>query len=174
MTDSAQPAASETRAPAGFEIRPLVPADKAWVRGVLNRYWASPRQVTRGKLRHADELPGFAAFRGEEAVGLITYEIVGDECEIITHNSLADDGGIGSCLLADLRTHARAQGCRRLWLVTSNDNTLAMKFYQRRDFDMIAVHRDAIADNRKLKPEMPEVGMFGIRVKHEIEMEYSL
>jgi len=171
MTDQAS---RTTETPTGFEIRPLTPADKPWVQRVLNRYWASTRQVTRGKLHQADELPGFAAIRGDEEVGLITYEIVGDECEIITHNSLGGEGGIGSCLLAEVRSLARAEGCRRLWLVTSNDNTLAMKFYQRRDFDMTALHRNAISDSRSLKPEVPEVGMFGIRVKHEIEMEYRL
>lgn len=174
MTEPVQQTATNPPTDVGFEIRPLIPEDKPWVQRTLNRYWASTTQVTRGRLHHADELPGFAAFRGEEEVGLITYDIVGDECEIVTHNSMGDEGGIGSCLLAEVRTLARTRGCRRLWLVTSNDNTLAMKFYQRRDFDMIALHRDSITDNRRLKPEMPEVGMFGIRVKHEIEMEYPL
>ena len=107
-------------------------------------------------------------------MGLITYDIVDDECEIVTHNSMDGEGGIGSCLLAEVRTLARAEDCRRLWLVTTNDNTQAMRFYQRRDFDMVAVHRNAIEENRRLKPEMPMVGMDGIRVKHEIEMEYIL
>lgn len=157
-----------------FLIRPLHEDDHAWVQGVLMRYWASTTQVTRGRLHHADRLPGFAAFRGEEEVGLITYNIDGDECEIVTHNSMDGEGGIGSCLLAEVRTLARAEGCRRLWLVTTNDNTPAMKFYQRREFDMVALHRNAIEEYRSMKTEIPSEGLDGIRIRHEIEMEYLL
>ncbi|MEL6740955.1 MAG: GNAT family N-acetyltransferase [Planctomycetota bacterium] len=157
-----------------FEIRPLTADDKPWVQRVLKRYWATTTQATRGHLHHADELPGFAAWRGEEELGLITYSIVGDACEIVTHNSLADDGGIGSCLLAEVRKAAREAGCRRLWLVTTNDNTPAIRFYQRREFDLLAVHRDAMVEARKLKPEIPELGLDSIRIRHEVELEYLL
>ncbi|MFG0305907.1 MAG: GNAT family N-acetyltransferase [Phycisphaerales bacterium JB040] len=155
-------------------VRPLREDDHSWVQGVLLRYWASTTQVSRGRLHHADRLPGFAAFRGDEEVGLITYHIEGDECEIVTHNSMDGEGGIGSCLLAEVRTLARSEECRRLWLVTTNDNTPAMRFYQRREFEMVALHRDAIQGYRTLKPEIPSVGLDGIRIKHEIEMEYLL
>ena len=157
-----------------FEISPLTPADKPWVTRVLKQYWATTMQVSRGQLHKADELPGFAARKDGQEVGLITYNIDGDSCEIVTHNSYAGHGGVGSCLLTAVRHVAREHGCRRLWLVTTNDNTPSMRFYQRRDFDMVALHRNAITDARKLKPEMPEVGLDGIRVRHEIEMEYVL
>jgi N-acetylglutamate synthase-like GNAT family acetyltransferase len=157
-----------------FTVRELTPEDKPWVQGVLRRYWASMTQVTRGRKIQADELPGFAAMRDGEEVGLLTYVIRGDECEIVTHNSLAGHGGIGSCLLAAVRAKAREAGCRRLWLVTTNDNTPSLRFYQRRDFDLVAIHRNAVKDARKLKPEIPDVGMDGIAIRHEIEMEYLL
>lgn len=158
----------------GFVVRELTPADRAWVQDVLRRYWASMIQVTRGRRIQADELPGFAAMRDGEEVGLITYEIRGDACEIVTHNSLAGHGGIGSCLLVAVRAKAREAGCKRLWLVTTNDNTPALRFYQRRDFDIVAVHRNAVRDARRLKPEIPDAGLDGIPIRHEIEMEYML
>ncbi|GJM19195.1 MAG: N-acetyltransferase [Phycisphaeraceae bacterium] len=157
-----------------FVIRPLVESDKGWVREALKRYWASMRQVTKGRLHQADELPGFAAMRDGEPVGLLTYEIRDNQCEIITHNSLAGHGGIGSCLLAEVRKLAREKGCSRLWCITTNDNMPALRFYQRREFDLVALHRGAIAEGRKLKPEIPEVGMDGIRIRHEVELEYKL
>jgi N-acetylglutamate synthase-like GNAT family acetyltransferase len=157
-----------------FVVRELTPEDRPWVQGVLRRYWASLVQVTRGRKIQADELPGFAAMRDGEEVGLITYEIVGDQCEVVTHNSLAGHGGIGSCLLAAVRAKAREAGCRRMWLVTTNDNTPALRFYQRRDFDLVAVHRNAVQEARKLKPEIPDIGLDGIPIRHEIEMEYRL
>lgn len=157
-----------------FTVRELTPEDKPWVQGVLRRYWASLVQVSRGRLMQADELPGFVALRDGEEVGLLTYDIRGTDCEVVTHNSLAGHGGIGSCLLAAVRAKARESGCRRLWLVTTNDNTPALRFYQRRDFDLVAVHRNAVNEARRLKPQIPDVGLDGIRIRHEIEMEYVL
>ncbi len=157
-----------------FEVRPLTSEDRTWVQRVLRQYWASTTQVARGRVFQADELPGFGAWRGSEPVGVITYDIHGAECEIVTHNAMAGHGGIGSCLLAELRTLARERACSRLWLVTTNDNVPAMRFYQRRGFDFVAIHRDAIAQARRLKPEIPDTGMDGVPIRHEIEMEQKL
>lgn len=157
-----------------FEIRDLTPEDKPWVDRLLHQFWASTEQVSRGRKFQADELPGIVAVRDGSEVGLLTYNIEGDECEIVTHNSLAGHGGIGSCLLNGVRAKARELGCKRLWLTTTNDNTPAMRFYQRRDFDLVGLHRHAIADARSLKPEIPDVGLDGIPIRHEIEMEYIL
>ncbi len=157
-----------------FEIRDLTPEDKPWVQRVLRQYWASTEQVTKGRKFNADELPGIVAVRDGAEVGLLTYHIDGDNCEIVTHNSMAGHGGIGSCLLTGVRNKAREQGCKRLWLVTTNDNTPAMRFYQRRDFDIVEFHRNAVTESRALKPTIPDVGLDGIPIRHEIEMEYML
>ena len=168
MTESA--ASTDT----GFEIRDLTHEDKPWVQRVLQQYWATTTQVSKGRRIQADELPGIAAIRDGEEVGLLTYQIENGECEIVTHNSLAGHGGIGSCLLAAVRTKAREAGCSRLWCVTTNDNTPALRFYQRRDFDLIELHRGAIGEARRLKPEIPDTGIDGIKIRHELELEYIL
>lgn len=157
-----------------FDIRDLSPEDKPWVQRVLIQYWGSTVQLTRGHRFQADELPGVVAVRDGSEVGLLTYNIDGDACEIITHNSMAGHGGIGSCLLDAVRAKARELGCKKLWLITTNDNTPAVRFYQRRGFEMVALHRDAVTNARKLKPEIPNVGFDGIPIRHEIEMEYML
>ncbi len=157
-----------------FEVRPLTSEDRPWVQKVLLQYWASTKQVAKGRVFQADELPGFAAWRGDEPVGVITYDIRDNECQIITHNALAGHGGIGSCLLAEVRTLARERGCSRIWLITTNDNVQAMRFYQRRGFEFVAVHRNAIAESRRLKSEIPDTGMDGVPIRHEIEMEQTL
>jgi ribosomal protein S18 acetylase RimI-like enzyme len=165
---------SAVPAGADFTIRRTGDQDRAWMRRLLHQYWASDKILSRGRVHDVVHADGFAAFQNDEPVGLITYRVEGDSCEILTHNSMADSGGIGSCLLAATRTEARNRGCRRLWLVTTNDNTPALRFYQRRDFDICAFHRDAITEGRRLKPEIPDEGLFGIRVRHEIELEYLL
>lgn len=157
-----------------FEIRDLTAEDKHWATRVLRQYWASTEQVTKGRVLQADELPGIVAVRDGAEVGLLTYNIDGDACEIVTHNSMAGHGGIGSCLLTGVRNKARELGCTKLWLVTTNDNTPAMRFYQRRDFDIVGFHRDAVTEGRNLKASIPDVGLDGIPIRHEIEMEYVL
>lgn len=159
---------------ATFDVRRTRPEDSGWIRQVMLRYWASERVMTRGRVHEVMRLPGFAAVRDDEPIGLLTYEIVGGACEIVTHNSMAGSGGVGSCLLAAVRAEARENGCTRMWLVTTNDNTTALRFYQRRDFDITALYRDAIIQYRTMKPEMPDTGLDGIPIRHEIELSYSL
>ena len=65
-------------------------------------------------------------------------------------------------------------GCDRVWLITTNDNVHAMRFYQLKGFDMVAFHEDAVNKAREKKPEIPKIGHFGIEVEHEIEFEYPL
>lgn len=159
---------------ANFDVRPIGASDRDWVRRVLTQYWASPQIYSKGRLTNAVELPGFAAIRDDTPVGLITYRIEEKDCEIVTHNSLAGCGGIGSCLLAAVRHEARERGCTRLWLMTTNDNTPALRFYQRRDFDLVGIHRDVMHQARRLKPHIPDRGLDDIPIRHEIELEYRL
>jgi hypothetical protein len=67
---------------------------------------------------------------------------------------------------------ARRQGCAPLWVITTNDNVHALRFYQRRGFCMVRVHRGAVDRGRaRLKPEIPRVGAYGIPKRDEIELE---
>jgi hypothetical protein len=67
---------------------------------------------------------------------------------------------------------AARHGCARLWVITTNDNVDALRFYQRRGFRLAAVHRGAVDDSRsRLKPEIPVTGAYGIPLRDEIELE---
>ena len=108
---------------------------------------------------------------GGRPSGLVTYRIDGDECEIITLNSLIEGIGIGSALLEAVGKAAEASGCKRFWLITTNDNTKAIRFYQKRGMTLAALYRNAIEHSRKLKPEIPMAGLDGIPIRDEIELE---
>ena len=69
---------------------------------------------------------------------------------------------------------ARAGQCTRLWLITTNDNLRALRFYQRRGFRLAALHRDALETSRRLKPSISEIGFHGIPLRDELELERSL
>jgi GNAT superfamily N-acetyltransferase len=158
----------------GFRIRVLRTEDGSWVRTLLTQRWYSPRIVTRGRVHQADQLPGFIAEDASGLLGLTTYRLEAGQCEVVTLDSLAGRRGIGTALLAAVQAAARAAGCRRLWLITTNDNLQALRFYQRRGLVLAALHRDALRESRKLKPEIGAIGADGIPLRDEIELELRL
>ncbi len=116
---------------APFQIRPLRDDDRSWVAELLGHEWGATRIVTRGRIFHADRLPGFVALRDGQPCGLVTYRLEDEDCEIISLNSLVEGIGVGSALIAAVREAAVAAGWRRLWLITTNDNTHALRLGQR-------------------------------------------
>lgn len=110
----------------------------------------------------------------DERVGLALYRIEGKECEIVAPDSLREGRGIGTALVEAVADAARSAGCRRLWLITTNDNTRALRFYQRRGLHLIALHRDAVTAARQLKPTIPLFGNDDIRIRDELELELPL
>jgi ribosomal protein S18 acetylase RimI-like enzyme len=157
-----------------FQIKPKNREDKDWVANLLAEWWAGPIIVTRGKIHQASELPGFIAVQKEKPVGLITYRIDGKSCEIVTMNSLVEGIGIGAALIDAAKSAAVTAGCKRLWLITTNDNTAALRFWQKRGFSLLAIHRNAVEQSRRLKPEIPSTGNDGIPIRDEIELEMIL
>ena len=157
-----------------FQIRRLDRNDKAWVTPLLTEHWGSARTVSRGRIYQADELPGFIAMQKDKPAGLITYNIDRKECEITTMNSVVEGKGIGSALIDAVKSVATKAGCKRLWLITTNDNTNALHFFQKRGFRLVAVYRNAIEKSRRLKPEIPLTGNDGIPIRDEIELEMIL
>jgi N-acetylglutamate synthase-like GNAT family acetyltransferase len=120
------------------------------------------------------ELPGFRVERGGEMVGLLTYRIDGDACEIVTLDATIEQRGIGTALIDATCAAAVEAGCKRLWLITTNDNLDALRFYQRRGFRIVAVQPNAVDESRRLKPSIPEVGAYGIPLRDELELERIL
>ena len=154
-----------------FQIRPINKEDAVWILNLCNERWAGPNQVSRGRVHYVDKHPGFITEQDDKPVGLITYNIDGDQCEITLLNSLVEGKGIGSALVNAVKDIAKEAGCKRLWLITTNDNTAALRFWQKRGFSLVAVHRNALIKSRELKPEIPLVGNDGIPLLDEIELE---
>ncbi len=156
-------------------IRPIAPDDHEDIVEFLSYHWGSTRIVSRGRLHDASRLPGFIApSMSGDLNGLITLHIDEGGCEIVTMNSVYRGRGIGTHLMACAEIYAREHGRRRLWLVTTNDNTDAFVFYQRRGFRMRTIYRDAILEARRLKPSIPEIGEHGIPILDELEFEKML
>ena len=117
---------------------------------------------------------GIAAMENDEIAGLITFRISDGICEIMSLDSLQEGQGIGTTLLEQVIAIARAEGCLKVSVITTNDNINAIRFYQKRGFDLVKLHRDSIKQARALKPEIPLAGQNGIPIKHEFEFELFL
>lgn len=59
----------------------------------------------------------------------------------------------------------------KIKVIATNDNIDAIKFYQKRGFDMIKIYHNAIGESRKLKPTIPLIDNYGIPIMHEIEFQ---
>jgi GNAT superfamily N-acetyltransferase len=157
-----------------FEIIALGSDNRHWVDEFIANRWSAQTIVVHGKEYHPAELPGFSACIDKTPIGLVTYIIKGDECEVISLDSLRPRLGIGYALLDAVLAIAWQAGCRRIFLTTTNDNTSAMRFYQRYGFFFSAIRRDAVAESRKVKPSIPMTGQDDIPIRDEIEMELWL
>jgi N-acetylglutamate synthase-like GNAT family acetyltransferase len=159
---------------ADIYIRSMVASDRDWVAKLIRELWGDSLVVGHGAVYYPHELPGFVAFQDGEVAGLLTYCVDGESCEIVTINSLRPASGIGTALIDAVRVAARQVGCKRLWLITTNDNLNALRFYQKRGFVLAALHRNAVEQSRKLKPAIPLIGEDGIPLRDELELEMPL
>lgn len=138
-----------------IDVRPIRAADRPWVERAVRAEWGSDRSVSRGRLtERSSALPGFLAQRGSERLGVVLLREDGDELEVVILLALVRGAGVGSALLRAAEEEAVRRRSRRLWLITTNDNLDAIRFYQRRGWDLVALHRDALAESRRLKPEI--------------------
>lgn len=158
-----------------FLIRKLEKRDRPWAADYIGRYWGSSSQIiSRRKLYSVDSLDGYVAVKDNEYVGLITVIIENGECQILTLNADIENIGIGTALLMRAVEYATFHKCKRIWLITTNDNTPALRFYQTRGFVLKAIYCNEMNYSRKIKPEIPLYGIDSIPIRDEIELERRL
>jgi len=161
--------------PAGaVEVVRFGPEHHEWAAELIRRHFGSERMVSRGRLYDTLSLPGLVALIDGQPAGVALYNVEDGSCELVTLASSLEGRGAATALLEALKKEAATLGCRRLWLITTNDNTPAMRFYQRRGFRLAAVHPGAVEASREIKPEIPRLGRDGIEIRDEVEFEIDL
>jgi ribosomal protein S18 acetylase RimI-like enzyme len=157
-----------------WSTRELVDTDRSWLCAQF-RSWGDEFIVTRGRKAYPEQVSGFIAERPDgEKVGLVTYEVIDGACEIVTLNAFDRYQGIGTALVECVCDVASSRGVGRVWLITTNDNVDALRFYQRSEFSLVAVHVNAIDEWRRLKPTIRRIGLHGIPLRDELELERRL
>lgn len=136
--------------------------------------WGKDFIISGEEKLYGKDLPGFVVVENDKIIGLLTYNLKNNECEIVTLNSLKPNSGLGTALIDSMINKAKEIGITRLWLMTTNDNTDAMRFYQKRGFIVKGINVNAIQKSRNLGQPIPEIGNHGIPIRDEIILEYTL
>ena len=136
--------------------------------------WVSPLVVTRGQAYDTWHCPGLIAVDEGKLIGYLLYLPKSEEWEILVLHALEKNRGIGTALIDALSEKVKKTGGKKLSVVTTNDNIPAIRFYQRRGFSLGEVGFNALEETRKIKPNVPEIGLEGIRLSHELVFFRSL
>jgi len=157
-----------------FIPRRLLSDDLPRLRQFWIEQWSGEFIVVHGVIYRPKQVDGFVVEEDGKWIGLGTFVIHGDECEVTSLDSLREGQGIGSTLLETIQKEAQTRNCKRLFLITTNDNLNALRFYQKRGFEIVCIYRGAINESRKLKPSISLIGMNDIPLRDEIELELNL
>jgi len=150
---------------------PIVEDERQWLADLWHSEWGGDTMVSRGHVYRLADLQALVAKAVGELVGAATYRF--DDaggCELMSINAVSQGGGVGTRFLNAVEDEARRAGCQRVWLITSNDNLDALRFYQRRGYRITAIYPGAIDEARRIKPTIPIVGDHGIEIHDEIEL----
>lgn len=157
-----------------MDVQRITETYRPLVNAFLRERWFSTVMVVRGRALDLSRSDGFLLAQDGRVSGLITFRIAGKTCEITSLDSLFENRGAATALVEAAAAEASARGCRRIIAVTTNDNARAIRFYQKRGFDLRRLHRNSLARARKIKPEIPLNGLDGIPLKHELEFERGI
>jgi GNAT superfamily N-acetyltransferase len=147
--------------------------DRRYLRRLWLREWGGVVMLSGGRRYQVDELPALIAWRDGRRAGALVYRVTRGSLEIVSMNAHPRRRGIGSALMTALLEEARARRARRIWLVTSNDNLDAARFYQARGFRLVAVRLGAVDRARRDKPSIPIVGHYGLPIHDEWVFQYD-
>nr|DAF88950.1 MAG TPA: acetyltransferase domain containing protein [Siphoviridae sp. ctSA812] len=157
-----------------MELQKINQDNRERINQFIIHQWFTMQMVVHGESINLGEADGWYACDNNEIIGLVTYHIAGNEMEILSLDSLIENKGTGTALLHQALLDAKNAGLTRVRLITTNDNLHALRYYQKRGFDIIGFNYNALDEARKIKPEIPLTGMDGIPLKHEIELELLL
>ncbi len=119
-------------------------------------HWGSTKMVISSGAYDCSELDGFAALNEEgDIIGLVTYIIRDNECEIISLDSILEGKGIGTSLINEVENVAVKNNCKLIKVITTNDNLLALRFYQKRGFVLWRIINNAVEKAREINQRYP-------------------
>ncbi|MFG1610975.1 GNAT family N-acetyltransferase [Actinoplanes sp. NPDC049265] len=155
----------------GVVVRAAAAEDMAFVEEALGGVMGATDVVAHGELIRLTDTDVVVAWLDGVRAGVLSYWADGDGgWEIVTLVATRPGVGAGGALIDWVIGKASEHGVRRVWLITTNDNTHALRFYQRRGFDLVRIDHGAVDRSRIVKPSIP-LENDGIPIRHELELE---
>jgi ribosomal protein S18 acetylase RimI-like enzyme len=151
-------------------VRPSTLDDHHTIRTLARYFWDDTEMDCFGSTYDMLKLPSLLLCDGGRVVGCLTYseDVEDDAITLVMVNVYPGYNGYGGgrALIRAAEAAARERGLGRLRVATSNDNLLALYFYQRLGFRIIGVKVNAIHGDIQ--------GFAGIPVRDEIQLERLL
>ena len=163
MNDSSRPA---------YEIRPM--SDRKQLVDLLRLRWPDSTLIICGQFVQPEDVEGIGYYANGRLHGIATWRPYGKVMHIVAVNAFTEVRGVGVALVDAMIAHGRANGMALLRATITNDNTVALRFYQRRGFHLSALHRGLFDAMRAMKPASPVTGLDGIPMRDELELELEL
>jgi ribosomal protein S18 acetylase RimI-like enzyme len=157
-----------------IRVREVGDGDRCAVDCLHRELWHADVVLAQGRLDRPADFPGLIAERDGEPVGVLAFDVREGDCYVVAIGTKEPGTGVGSALLEALVEHGRRSQWSKIWLITTNDNLDALRFYQGKGFRLSRLHPGAIERYRHLKPNLPEIGSYGIPMRDEIELEMAL
>ena len=157
-----------------MEYKKLKEVNREEVNKFIKKNWYSTDMFVGGDIIDMTTIDGIVVYEEGKIVALETYRIKDKECEIISLDSLKEGQGIGTELINRVIQIAKDNLCKRVKVITTNDNIHAIEFYQKRGFDMFKLYHNAVNRARQMKPSIPLLGDNNIFINHEIEFQFLI
>ena len=151
-----------------MHIERVTKKTEEWLVQLWDREWGGRTMISRGTAYRLDQLKARIAIIDGNPVGLVTWHMKESEAEIISLNALIERQGIGTALLQAAEENILAARKQKVVLVTSNDNLLALAFYQKRGYHLTEVLVGSIDAAREKKPGIPAIANNGIGIHDEL------
>ncbi|WP_283679834.1 GNAT family N-acetyltransferase [Lentilactobacillus sp. Marseille-Q4993] len=149
------------------EVRPLIT-------DLFGSLWGSEEMVVSTGVYNINTLEGFVAHKGEDIVGIITYDVRDDIIEVVSLNSFEKEEGIGTSLMNEVKKIASKLKINTIQTITTNDNTDAQTFYEYLGFKKIKILREAVDNARSIKPSIPVLADNGVEIHDEILYQMTI
>ena len=160
-----------------LDVRDFQASDHDWARALIGGHQGGDHRAARlGELLDPLQLEGIVAEFDGRPVALLTVHESDRGLEVFSLHSEMPRVGAGTRLLETALRIASASGAGRLWLVTTNDNLDAIRWFLRRGMTVAAVHADSVTrDRAAIKPHLPPANPdTGIPIRDYVELELPI
>ena len=140
-----------------MHVRAASEADLGWVEETARALLGDPFQAHSRRQFHVTDAEVLVAERAGEPVGFRRGRSTATGARCWPSAAPSGASGAGSALMAAVADAAAARGCRRIRVVTTDENTGAQRFYEQLGYELAERIVGGVDECRRLyKPTIPD------------------